>query len=125
MGNRAVITTADNFFKGGVGVYIHWNGSPADVQKMLDICKEKGYRAPEDDPYGWAYLCREYGNFFDSGLSVGIDLVSKLDTNNGDNGTYFIEDWKIIDGMYNNEAKMNQFFKDQGRERKEVELCII
>ena len=26
MGNRAVITTKENFENNGVGIYVHWNG---------------------------------------------------------------------------------------------------
>lgn len=101
MGNRAVITTKENFDTNGIGIYVHWNGGKESVQKWLDICKKKGYRKPEDDCYGWAYLVREIANYFDSGISVGIDRVDRLDCNNYDNGVWFIEDWKIVGGRYN------------------------
>ena len=101
MGNRAVITTRDNYKNNGVGVYLHWNGGRDSVEAFLATCKAKGYRPPERDCYGWAYLCREIANFFDDGLSVGIDTLNRLDCDNGDNGTYIIENWEIVEQKYN------------------------
>ena len=96
MGNRAVITTKDNFFNNGIGIYVHWKGDRESVQRWLDLCSYKGYRKPEDDPYGWAYLCKEIADYFNDGMSVGMGVVSQLDCNNWDNGTWFIKDWKIV-----------------------------
>lgn len=97
MGNRAVITTRENFNNDGVGVYLHWNGGRDSVEAFLTYCKMKGYRAPTSDNYGWARLCQVIGNFFGGGLSLGIDKCSNLDTNNYDNGTYIIDGWDIVD----------------------------
>jgi len=92
MGNRAVITTEDK----QLGVYLHWNGGRNSVEGFLLYCKLKGYRCPEDDCYGWARLCQVIGNFFGGECSVGIDRYDRLDTDNGDNGTYIIKDWQIV-----------------------------
>ena len=92
MGNRAVITTEAK----DLGVYLHWNGGRASVEAFLLYCKLKGYRCPENDCYGWARLCQVIGNFFGGEYSVGIDKYDRLDTDNGDNGTYIIKDWQII-----------------------------
>lgn len=119
MGSRAVITTKENFLNKGIGIYVHYKGDPWSVQNWLDICKNKCYRKPEDDCYGWAYLCREIANYFGDGLSVGIDTVNHLDTDNWGYGTYFIEDWKIVGGMYNKEEEMTKFFKQKSEERGE------
>ena len=35
MGNRAVITTRENFDNNGVGVYLHWNGSSKDTEHRI------------------------------------------------------------------------------------------
>lgn len=102
MGNRAVITTADNFKNNGVGVYLHWNGGRDSVEAFLKYCDMQGYREPSEDCYGWAYLCGVISNFFSDGLSVGIDVIDHLDCDNGDNGVYIIEGWKIVDRKYNN-----------------------
>lgn len=96
MGNRAVITTRENFEHNGVGVYVHWNGGRDSVEAFLDYCKRQGYRPPDQDCYGWAYLCGVITNFFGDGLSVGIDTVNRLDCDNGDNGVYIIKGWEIV-----------------------------
>lgn len=96
MGNRAVITTKDK----KIGVYLHWNGGRDSVEAFLKYCELKGYRAPETDCYGWARLCQVIGNFFGGDLSIGIDQYNRLDTDNGDNGVYVIEDWKIVDRLF-------------------------
>jgi hypothetical protein len=92
MGNRAVITTIAK----DLGVYVHWNGGRDSIEAFLLYCKIKGYRAPENDSYGWARLCQVIGNFFGGIYSVGIDRYDRLDIDNGDNGTYIIKDWQIV-----------------------------
>lgn len=93
MGNRGVIATRNR----DLAVYLHWNGGRDSVEGFLNYCNLKGYRAPETDSYGWARLCQVIGNFFGGTLSLGIELYKTADTNNGDNGTYIIENWKIVD----------------------------
>ena len=98
MGNRAVITTRENFESNtGLGVYLHWNGGRDSVQGFLEYCRLRSFRTPERDDYGWARLCQVIGNFMGAeGCSVGIDEIGRLDKNNGDNGTYLIEGWRIV-----------------------------
>ena len=100
MGNRAVITTKENFENNGVGVYLHWNGGIESVTAFLKYCKLKGYREPEFDNYGWARLCQVIGNFFGGVTSIGIDTLDNLDCDNGDNGTYIIANWEVVDRKY-------------------------
>lgn len=102
MGNRAVITTRENFENNGIGVYVHWNGGRDSVEAFLQYCKLRGFRCPEHDNYGWACLCQIIANFFHSGegLGVGIDTVNNLDCSNHDNGVYFIEGWEIVGREY-------------------------
>ena len=100
MGNRAVITTKENFHNDGRGVYLHWNGGLDSVQAFLTYCKLKEYREPTTDCYGWARLCQVIGNFFGGELSIGIDSCSCLDCDNYDNGTYIIDGWDIVDRKY-------------------------
>lgn len=108
MGNRAVITTKDK----KIGVYLHWNGGRDSVEAFLKYCELQHFRTPELDNYGWARLCQVIANFFgEDGLSIGIDNYNKLDTDNGDNGVYIIENWKIIDRLY-----------FEGEEQKHYEL---
>ena len=109
MGNRAVITTRENFNNDGVGVYLHWNGGRDSVQAFLTYCKMTGYREPTSDNYGWARLCQVIGNFFGGGLSIGIDTCSHLDYDNYDNGTYIIDGWDIVDREYFNENEQYNY----------------
>ena len=109
MGNRAVITTRENFDNDGVGVYLHWNGGRDSVTGFLTYCKAKGYRPPTEDNYGWARLCQVIGNFFGGGLSVGCDKVSNLDCDNWDNGVYIIDGWDIVGREYFKGTEQNGY----------------
>lgn len=100
MGNRAVITTEDNFNHNGIGIYLHWNGGRDSIEAFLEYCKMQHFRCPEDDCYGWARLTEVISNFFEGGLSVGIDLLENLDCDNGDNGVYIIKNWEIVKRRY-------------------------
>lgn len=100
MGNRAVITTRENFENGGIGIYLHWNGGRDSVEGFLTYCKLQGYREPTSDNYGWLYLATTIGNYFGDGLSAGIDEVKYLDCDNWDNGVYFIDGWDIVGREY-------------------------
>lgn len=114
MGNRAVITTEKGWLckENNLGIYLHWNGGRDSVEAFLTYCKMKGYRTPESDNYGWASLGAVITNFFGAdGTSIGIDIVSRLDCNNFDNGVYIIKDWEIID---------RKFF--EGREQDQYDL---
>lgn len=100
MGNRAVITTRENWANDGVGIYLHWNGGRDSVEAFLKYCELKGYRSPSEDCYGWARLCQVIGNFFGGTTSIGINTLWKLDCDNYDNGVYIIEGWEIVDRCY-------------------------
>lgn len=100
MGNRAVITTEENFNNNGIGIYVHWNGGRDSVEAFLKYCELQGFSKPEEDCYGWARLCQVIANFFGGDSSVGIDVCSHLDCDNYDNGVYFIKDWKIVGRKY-------------------------
>ena len=102
MGNRAVITTRENFKNNGVGIYLHWNGGRDSVEAFLKYAELKGHRPPDEDCYGWARLCQIIGNFFGGSYSIGVDTVDNLDTDNYDNGTYIIEGWTIVGREYFN-----------------------
>jgi hypothetical protein len=97
MGNRAVITFAP-YSGQNVGVYVHWNGGRPSIEGYLKACRDLGYRTPgEDRSYAMARLIGVITTFHDGGLSVGVDICDRLDTNNLDNGTYLIGDsWEIV-----------------------------
>lgn len=101
MGNRAVITDTNK----KVGIYLHWDGGRNSVEAFLKYAQLQGVRNPIYDCYGWARLCQIIANFFTESpqdmLSIGIDLYDRLDTDNGDNGTYVIDEkWNIVDRLY-------------------------
>ena len=100
MGNRAVITTEQGWASkaNNLGIYLHWNGGRDSVEAFLTYCKMQGYRPPEYDNYGWASLAAVITNFFEAdGMNIGIDIVSRLDYDNWDNGVYIIKSWNITD----------------------------
>ena len=105
MGNRAVITTRSK----KIGIYLHWNGGRDSVEAFLKYCELQGYTSPEKDCYGWSRLCQVIGNFFGGSSSLGIDEYDKLDTDNWDNGTYIIENWKIVGREFKRNAEQNEY----------------
>ena len=101
MGNRAVITTKENFENNGIGIYVHYNGGRDSIKAFLTYCNLRGFRKPEEDSYGWARLVQVIANFMGGdGLSVGVDTVNRLDCDNWDNGVYLIENWDIVGRKY-------------------------
>lgn len=126
MGNRAVITTRENWRHCGVGIYLHWNGGRDSVEAFLKYCDLKGYRSPDEDCYGWARLCQVIGNFFGGSTSIGIDTLWHLDRDNGDNGVYIIKGWKIedryyFDGQEQNEYNLNEMLLEIDKRMPEEE----
>ena len=105
MGNRAVIATDEK----SVGVYLHWNGGRDSVEGFLKYCDLKGFRSPTTDCYGWAMLTQVIANYFAGGLSVGVDLYKRLDTDNYDNGVYLIKDWKIVGREFNRGSEQQEY----------------
>lgn len=98
MGNRAVIISTENYENNGPGLYVHWNGGRDSINGFLTYCKIRGFRTGD---YGLARLGQVVSNFFGGdGLSVGIDNFDRLDTNNGDNGTYLIKGWDIVGRLF-------------------------
>lgn len=117
MGNRAVITTRQNFDNNGVGIYLHWNGGRDSVEAFLKYMKLRNFRTPDRDNYGWARLCQVIGNYFGGGLSIGIDTVNHLDMDNWDNGVYIIQGWNIVgreffDGTEQDHYDINEMLID-------------
>jgi hypothetical protein len=88
MGNRAVVSVEGS----KVGVYLHWNGSMESVKAFLRAAKDLGVRDPSSDTsYFYARFVQIIGNFFGGTTSVGIDSIDHLDTDNGDNGVFIID----------------------------------
>lgn len=89
MGNRAVITTGEK--PDSEAIYLHWNGGPESVFAFLAAAKDYGVRGADDPQYCIARLAQIIGNFFGGTLSIGVSVLSNMDVDNYDNGTYLID----------------------------------
>lgn len=96
MGNRAVIALKA---VPTIGVYVHWNGDPEQVQAILDDVSKYARKPGDDASYALARLVEACCNAVAprKETSVGVELLTNLDCDNGDNGLYWIgDDWKIV-----------------------------
>jgi len=110
MGNRAVIAFVDDNGvqdENSVGIYLHWNGGRDSVEGFLQAAKDYGLRSGS---YGVARLTQIIGNCFPGTLSVGVNMLDKLDCDNYDNGVYWVDkEFNIVGREYNTRAD----FKEQ------------
>lgn len=98
MGNRAVIA----FKNSNTGIYLHWNGGVESVLAFIRAARELGVRNCQDSSYCIARLTQIIGNFFGGTISLGVESIRKLDTDNGDNGVFYIdENWNIYRRKHN------------------------
>ena len=100
MGNRAVIAIKDPSYKNRNKlhtpcIYLHWNGGRDSVQSFLDVHNELGMRGAEDACYALARLTQIICNALGGELSCGINIYRRADTDNGDNGVYWLDN---VDG---------------------------
>ena len=100
MGNRAVITLDKNIKPDSLGIYLHWNGGAESVLAFAQAAIDLGAldRIGEEDNgggYALARLAQIVTNFIGGTLSVGVNTLGSLDTDNGDNGLFVIG---IVDG---------------------------
>ena len=139
MGNRAVILNKSDMLADGkinpnqIGVYLHWDGGRDSVSAFLKYCKLKGYRSPSTDCYGWACLCNVISNFFGDGMSLGIDIASRLNCNNYDNGVYIIDRWEIVGRLYNHGTEQANYnvdsfvleLNERMPEQSRIDACVL
>ena len=98
MGNRAVIS----FKCEGVpkeyspSIYLHWNGGRDSIEGFLKAHEKANFR---NGAYGIARLIHLITNWFGGGLCVGVGVYSQMDTDNFDNGVYWVDPntFKIVD----------------------------
>ena len=112
MGNRAVIVWQDengDVKDNAIGVYLHWNGGRDSIEAFLAYCGICGFRNPSRDSYGLAAFVSVVTNFFGFAGSVGIGPLSELDTDNGDNGVYVCNGWKIVDRIHAPEKEQDNY----------------
>jgi len=115
MGNRAVIQMKGQ----DTGIYLHWNGGRDTIEPMLEVAREYGLRG---DDYGMARLTQMLGNFLGGTLSLGVSSIDVLDMDNGDNGTYVIdEEFNIVDRLFQNYPEQDNYnFADLKQHIKSV-----
>ena len=98
MGNRAVIS----FKCEGVpkeyspSNYLHWNGGRDSIEGFLKAHEKADFR---NGSYGIARLIQLITNWFGGGLCVGVGVYSQMDTDNFDNGVYWVcsKTFKIVE----------------------------
>ena len=118
MGNRAVITIKEKDVpqEDWNSLYLHWNGGRDSVEPFLHVAKLYEIRCQEDSSYAIARLSQLIGNYFGGVISLGVGAYKCLDTE-GDNGTYVVEDWEIVDrlnhdGYEQSEYNFDEFVKE-------------
>lgn len=115
MGDRAIITTKQNYENNGVGIYLHWNGDAGSVRAFLKYAQLRRFRTGNQFDYGFARLVQVIANYFGGNLSIGIDVLSNL-AEALDNGTYIIDDdfniVERIDAPENDEDENDDQFID-------------
>lgn len=101
MGNRAVIAFGSSQGK-APAIYLHWNGGLSKVTAFVNAARELGIRDPEGDPeYAAARFAQMLGNFSRGETGLGVGCVDRLDTDNGDNGTYVLgKGWRIVQRLH-------------------------
>ena len=97
IGNRAVIsfqaTDLETLALDGVGIYVHWNGGLESIEAFCKSATQLGIHNP-------ARFIQMISNWFGGNSSIFVDVISGLDYNNGDNGTYIVSkdsgEWKVV-----------------------------
>jgi len=110
MGNRAVITIKEKDVpqEDWNSLYLHWNGGRDSVEPFLHVAKLYEIRCQEDSSYAIARLSQLIGNYFGGVISLGVGAYKCLDTE-GDNGTYVVEDWEIVDRLNHNGYEQTKY----------------
>ena len=105
MGNRAVICE-ESAYPGGIGIYLSWNGGRDSVEAFLKYCRLRGLQSMAD-------LVMVISNFFGGGTSIEVDLVSKLDCDNWDNGVYLIRNMEIVGRKFVRSGEQHEYDLDE------------
>ena len=114
MGNRAVIS----FKCEGVpkeyspSIYLHWNGGRDSIEGFLKAHEKANFQGGD---YGIARLVQLITNSFDGGLSVGVGVYCQMDTDNGDNGVYWVDPktFEIVDREFKRHKEQQVYNIDE------------
>jgi hypothetical protein len=109
MGNRAVIAFKDESITKDLSpaIYLHWNGGRDSVEGFLAAAKKLALRS--DSSYAAARLAQVIGNYFGGTLSLGVGVYSTLDTDNYDNGVYWVEGWEIVGREFQRHPEQQEY----------------
>ena len=127
MGNRAVIAIKQKNIEiaNTPCIYLHWNGGRDSVEGFLETHHKLGMRGAEDATYALARLTQIIGNALGGELSVGVGIYSQLDTDNYDNGVYWLDN---VDGklqiVFMDSLELNREFKDTTRDIQKLYIKI-
>ena len=83
-----------------LGIYLHWNGGAESVLAFAQAAHDLGAlgRLGEHNDYPLARLVQVIGNFFGGNLSLGVDILGRLDHDNRDNGLFVINQTHDAEG---------------------------
>ena len=97
MGNRAVIAFKSKHQEKdqSPAIYLHWNGGRDSVEAFLLAGQRLGVRGG-DPSYCIARLTQIIGNYLGGTLSLGVGCYGNFG-DQGDNGVYWINNWKIVE----------------------------
>lgn len=133
MGNRALIVMQTPSEKQPLvpAIYVHWNGGIESVQAICDICRERDFRDPAQDPtYAIARMVGVWHEFFGitHANSLGVTIYDG-ESDQGDNGVYVLgADWKVIrhfkHGAKNIELEHECQAAEQEQWRKKIQAYI-
>jgi hypothetical protein len=127
MGNRAVIAYREEGVpkEQSTAIYLHWNGGRDSVEGFLKVANQIGVRSSQSD-YAMARLTQIIGNFFGDTLSVGVGIYKRMDTDNYDNGVYWISSRNgkltIVDREFNRNKEQTGYSIEEFS--KEVFSCM-
>ncbi len=107
MGNRAVISFQDSsentLDTSQVGIYLHWNGGLESIEGFCKAATDLNISEP-------ARFIQMLGNWFGGNQSVYVDVISRLDYDNYDNGAYVLSkasgEWKVVRRFFADEYRM-------------------
>ena len=110
MGNRAVIS----FKCEGVpkeyspSIYLHWYGGRDSIEGFLKAHEKANFR---NGAYGIARLIQLITNWFGGGLCVGVGVYSQMDTDNFDNGVYWVcsKTFKIVEREFKRQKEQQVY----------------
>lgn len=100
MGNRAVIALSTR--KDAPVVYLHWGGSPDNVESILKGLRDSHFTGTPAKIMNAIAGEARYQMNVPPGVTVYREKYGETDTDNGDNGVYIInKEFKVVRRLFN------------------------